>query len=56
MSDRVLDMPLDHLNCFAVVLREMHGMVDSAKLIIVFTPNKEFSLILMSYMEVQHSR
>ena len=28
MFDKVLDMPLDHLNCFAVVLREIHGKVD----------------------------
>ena len=28
MFDKVLDMPLDHLNCFAVVLRGIHGKVD----------------------------
>ena len=28
MFERVLDMPLDHLNCFAVVLRGIHGKVD----------------------------
>ena len=28
MFDRVLDMPLDHLNCFSMVLRGIHGKVD----------------------------
>ena len=28
MFDRVLDMPLDLLNCFAVVLIGIHGKVD----------------------------
>ena len=28
MFDRVLNMPLDYLNCFAVVLRGIHRMVD----------------------------
>ena len=28
MFDKVLDMPLDQLNCFAMVLRGVHGKVD----------------------------
>ena len=28
MFDKVLDMPQDHLNCFAVVLRGIYGKVD----------------------------
>ena len=28
MFDRVLDMPLDYLNCFDVVLKGIHGKVD----------------------------
>ena len=28
MSDRVLIMPLDFINCFAVVVRGIHGKVD----------------------------
>ena len=28
MFDRVLDMPLEHLNCFSMVLRGTHGKVD----------------------------
>ena len=28
MLDRVLNMPLDYLSCFVVVLREIHGNVD----------------------------
>ena len=28
MFGKVLDMPLDHLNCFAIVLRGIQGKVD----------------------------
>ena len=28
MFDTVLEMPLDHLNCFSIVLREIHRKVD----------------------------
>ena len=38
-------MPLDYLSCLALVLRVIHERV-----IIVFTPNKEFS----TYSEVVH--
>ena len=40
MSDRVLNTPLDYLSCFAIVLRER---LIYAKMIIVFSPNLEFS-------------
>ena len=32
-------MPLDHLSCFAVVLKGVHGKFVHAKTVIVFTPN-----------------
>ena len=31
MFDKVLDMPLDHLNCFAVALRGIQGKVNICK-------------------------
>ena len=50
---RVLNMPLDYLNCFAVVLR-IHSLIYT-KLIIVFTPSLEFSPYYeVIYMEVQN--
>ena len=50
---RVLNMPLDYLNCFAVVLR-IHSLIYT-KLLIVFTPSLEFSPYYeVIYMEVQN--
>ena len=43
MYDRVLNMPLDYLNCSDVVLRNAWKNLIYAKLIIVFTANSEFS-------------
>ena len=44
MLDKVLNMPLNYLSCFAVVLRGYVGRLIHAKLIIVFTKTKNFPL------------
>ena len=55
MFEKILNMPLDYLSCFAVVLREIHGNIDICQIDYSIHSKLEFSLILTLYMEVQHS-
>ena len=56
MFERVLNMRLVYLSCFAIVPRGSNTKrLIYAKLITVFTPNKDFPHNLKSYVELQHS-
>ena len=49
MFDRVLNITLGYLSCFAVFLRGIHGNVDICQLIIVLPPSLEFSPLFWSH-------
>ena len=50
MSDRVLNISLDYLSCFAVVLREIHGSANICQTDYSIPSKLEFS----PYSEVIH--
>ena len=50
MFDSVLNIPLDYLSCFAVVLRGIHGNVDTCQ----NDYNIPFKLEFSPYLQVIH--
>ena len=54
MFNSVLNMSLDYLSYFAVVLRGIHGKVDICQTDYSIHLKLRISLILKSYMELQH--
>ena len=53
MFDRVVNMPLDYLSCFAVVLRKMHGDVNICQTDYTIHSKLEFSPF-SEVIQVQH--
>ena len=43
MFDKVLNMPLDFLRCFAMVLKQIHGNVDTCQTYYSIPPNQNFT-------------
>ena len=55
MFDKVLKMPLDYLNCFVTVYREIHWNVWYMPNWLYYSLTNNFPFFLNSYMEVQNS-